>query len=101
MSDGTQLFLDATQAGDEPYMMARLKRFPVVVGKDRYRAGCLALDRLPVDVVVLDDGFQHVRLNRDLDLVLMDHDFRWGTAGSCRPAGSGNRRSRPWPGPMP
>ncbi len=86
VSDGTQLFLDATQAGDEPYMMARLKRFPVVVGKDRYRAGCLALDRLPVDVVVLDDGFQHVRLNRDLDLVLMDHDFPVGN-GRVLPAG--------------
>jgi tetraacyldisaccharide 4'-kinase len=86
VSDGTRLFLDAAQAGDEPYMMARLKRFPVVVGKDRYRAGCLALDRLPVDVVVLDDGFQHVPLKRNLDLVLLDHDFPLGN-GRVLPAG--------------
>jgi tetraacyldisaccharide 4'-kinase len=86
VSDGSQLFLDAARAGDEPFMMARLKRFPVVVGKDRYQAGCLALERLPVDVVVLDDGFQHVRLNRDLDLVLMDHDFPVGN-GRVLPAG--------------
>jgi tetraacyldisaccharide 4'-kinase len=86
VSDGNQLFLDAARAGDEPCMMARLKRFPVVVGKDRYRAGCLALDRLPVDVVVLDDGFQHLRLHRDLDLVLMDHDFPVGN-GRVLPAG--------------
>lgn len=86
VSDGTRLFLDACAAGDEPYMMACLKRFPVVVGKDRYRAGCLALDQLDVDVVVLDDGFQHMQLQRNLDLVLMDHDFPLGN-GRILPAG--------------
>jgi tetraacyldisaccharide 4'-kinase len=86
VSDGTRLFLDACAAGDEPYMMACLKRFPVVVGKDRYRAGCLALDQLDVDVVVLDDGFQHMQLQRNLDLVLMDHDAPLGN-GWILPAG--------------
>lgn len=86
VSDGTRMFLDACAAGDEPYMMACLKRFPVVVGKDRYRAGCLALDQLDVDVVVLDDGFQHRQLQRDLDLVLMDHDVPLGN-GRMLPAG--------------
>lgn len=86
VGDGARLFLEARQAGDEPYMMAALKRFPVVVGRDRYQAGCLALDRLPVDVVVLDDGFQHRRLKRDLDLVLMDHKFPLGN-GRLLPAG--------------
>jgi tetraacyldisaccharide 4'-kinase len=86
VGDGDRVFLDACQAGDEPYMMAALKRFPVVVGKDRYQAGCMALDRLKVDVVILDDGFQHVRLKRDLDLVLMDHDSPLGN-GRLLPAG--------------
>jgi tetraacyldisaccharide 4'-kinase len=86
VGDGTRLFLNARQAGDEPYMMAALKRFPVVVGKDRYQAGCLALDRLPVDVVVLDDGFQHRRLKRHLDLLLMDHASPLGN-GRLLPAG--------------
>jgi tetraacyldisaccharide 4'-kinase len=86
VGDGAHLFLDVCQAGDEPYMMAALKRFPVVVGKDRYRAGCLALDRLPVDVVILDDGFQHIRLERDLDIVLLDHDAPLGN-GRILPAG--------------
>lgn len=86
VSDGTRMFLDACAAGDEPYMMACLKQFPVVVGKDRYRAGCLALDRLDVDVVILDDGFQHMQLHRDLDLVLMDHDAPLGN-GRMLPAG--------------
>jgi len=86
VGDGARVFLTARQAGDEPYMMAALKRFPVVVGKDRYQAGCLALDRLPVDVVLLDDGFQHVRLKRDLDLVLMDYASPLGN-GRFLPAG--------------
>ncbi|MGM0393906.1 MAG: tetraacyldisaccharide 4'-kinase [Thermodesulfobacteriota bacterium] len=86
VGDGVRVFLTARQAGDEPYMMAALKRFPVVVGKDRYQAGCLALDRLPVDVVLLDDGFQHVRLKRDLDLVLMDYASPLGN-GRFLPAG--------------
>jgi tetraacyldisaccharide 4'-kinase len=86
VGDGSRLFLDARQAGDEPYMMASLKRFPVVVGRDRYQAGCLALERLKVDVVILDDGFQHVRLKRDLDLVLMDHASPLGN-GWLLPAG--------------
>lgn len=86
VGDGTRLFMDARQAGDEPYMMAALKRFPVVVGKDRYQAGCLALERLPVDVAVLDDGFQHRRLKRDLDLVLMNYASPLGN-GRLLPAG--------------
>jgi tetraacyldisaccharide 4'-kinase len=86
VGDGRRVFLDPYMAGDEPYMMASLKRFPVVVGKDRYQAGCLALDRLSPDVVLLDDGFQHIRLHRDLDLLLMDHDHPVGN-GLILPAG--------------
>ncbi|MCF8090999.1 MAG: tetraacyldisaccharide 4'-kinase [Desulfotignum sp.] len=86
VGNGKQLLLDAHQAGDEPHMMARLKRFPVVVGKNRYQAGCMAVDRLAPDVVVLDDGFQHIQLKRNLDLVLMDHDQPFGN-GRILPAG--------------
>lgn len=74
VGDGESVFLDALAAGDEPVMMARRKRFPVVVGKDRYLAGKLALERLNIDVIVLDDGFAHLGLERDLDLLLFDHD---------------------------
>ncbi len=72
VSDGTRLLSDAVQAGDEPLMMARLKQFPVVVGKNRYTAGKLALDLFSPDVLILDDGFQHLGLGRDLDLLLLD-----------------------------
>jgi tetraacyldisaccharide 4'-kinase len=74
VGDGEAIFLDALAAGDEPHMMARRKTFPVVVGKDRYLAGKLALERLNIDVIVLDDGFAHLGLERDLNLLLFDHD---------------------------
>ncbi len=77
VGDGKEVFMDAATAGDEPYMMASQKRFPVIVGKDRYEAGRLALDKLSklnIDVIILDDGFQHMGLARDLNLVLFDHD---------------------------
>lgn len=86
VGDGTRIFLDAKTAGDEPMMMATRGRFPVVVGKDRHAAGCLALEACDADVLILDDGFQHLKLKRDLDLVLMDHDRPLGN-GRILPAG--------------
>jgi tetraacyldisaccharide 4'-kinase len=86
VGNGKDLFLNAEQAGDEPHMMARLKQFPVVVGKNRYQAGLLALEHLAPDAVVLDDGFQHIQLKRDMDLLLMDHDQPLGN-GRILPAG--------------
>ena len=61
---------DLRRAGDEPLMLAR--RLPgavVIVGADRYAAGRLAESRFDCTVHVLDDGFQHLRLHRDIDLV--------------------------------
>jgi len=74
VSDGQMVFSKAEESGDEPFMMASRLLFPVVVGKDRYRAGLMALDCLkPMpDVMVLDDGFQHVKLKRNLNLLLFD-----------------------------
>ncbi len=66
------------EVGDEPLEMARrLPGVPVVVDSDRERGGLEAL-RLGADVVVLDDGFQHLRLERDLDIVLVDAGDPWG-----------------------
>jgi len=79
VSDGSSIFMRPEQAGDEPYMMAcRLQGVPVVVGKDRFAAGILALDKFKPDVIVLDDGFQHLGLVRDVDLVLLDHLHAFG-----------------------
>ena len=72
VSSGSGPTVSAEIAGDEPVLLAR--RLPgvlVVVGSDRV-AGALAARRAGADVLVLDDGFQHRRLARDCDLVLLD-----------------------------
>jgi len=59
--------------GDEAMLLARrLPDVPVMVGADRFQAGQEALRRFRLDVLLLDDGFQHRQLHRDLDLVLVD-----------------------------
>jgi tetraacyldisaccharide 4'-kinase len=79
VSDGNRIFLDAEEAGDEPYLMAvSLDGVPVVIGSDRFSAGRLAIDRFRPDVLLLDDGFQHFRLHRDLDVVLLDAKHPFG-----------------------
>ena len=79
VSDGRTLFHGPIDAGDEPYLMATaLTDIPVVVGGDRYQAGMLAMRRFAPDVIVLDDAFQHLRLKRDLDLVLLDQRLPLG-----------------------
>lgn len=66
---------DVDVAGDEPRMLAeRLDGISVVVGRDRYLAGHLAETRLGATVHVLDDGFQHLGLARDVDLLLVRAD---------------------------
>jgi tetraacyldisaccharide 4'-kinase len=73
VSDGDRIFLKVQESGDEPYMMAKRRTFPVVVGKDRFTAGITAMNTFKPDVIVLDDGFQHLKLKRDLDLLLLDY----------------------------
>ena len=57
--------------GDEPLLIARKLQVPVVVGEDRYDAGKLAESKFGPQLHVLDDGFQHRRLARDFDIVLV------------------------------
>ncbi len=72
VSDGTRLCADIARSGDEPLMLARrLTGVAVLVSPDRYLAGVLAEHALGCDVHVLDDGFQHLQLARDLDLVIV------------------------------
>lgn len=75
VSDGRQVRAGVDRAGDEPLMLARaLPGVPVLVSADRYLAGRLAETRFGCTVHLLDDGFQHFGLHRDLDLVLVGHD---------------------------
>jgi len=87
VSDGRSVLADTQTGGDEPVLMAsKLPGIPVVVGKKRYQTALLAIQRFRPDVVVLDDGFQHIRLKRDLDIVLVDAGNPLGN-GKLFPAG--------------
>ena len=78
---------DLDRAGDEPLMLARqLPGAAVLVSPDRYLAGRVAEQHLGATVHVLDDGFQHLHLDRDLDLVIVGADDVDGSA-STLPAG--------------
>lgn len=73
VSDGQDILLDATSAGDEPRLLAeKLPGIPIITGKNRYVTGRFAIDTLGAEVLILDDGFQHMALQRDLNLVLFN-----------------------------
>jgi len=73
VSDGAQIYLAPSEGGDEPCMLATMvSGVPVLVGKKRYEMGLHALERFGLDCLILDDGFQHRRIKRDVDIVLVD-----------------------------
>lgn len=73
VSDGKDVLVDAREGGDEPVELARtIPGLVVAVGADRARAAETLLDKLGPHVILLDDGFQHRRLARDVDLVCFD-----------------------------
>lgn len=100
VSDGEKRLLSAEDAGDEPSLLAdMLPGLIVIMGSDRYKAGCLAMERFNPDIFILDDGFQHLRIRRDLDILLMDASKPFGNglvfpAGTLRePLSAGSRSS--------
>jgi tetraacyldisaccharide 4'-kinase len=73
VSDGRQLIAGPAEAGDEPVLIARrLQGIPVLAGAKRTLTAAYARENLGADVLVLDDGFQHRWIRRDLDIVLLD-----------------------------
>ncbi len=87
VSDGKRVLLSAAEAGDEPVHLATtVPGLMAVIGTDRYAAGLLAQERLNPDIFILDDGFQHLRLHRDLNILLMDCRAPLGN-GLVLPAG--------------
>lgn len=73
VSDGNKIFMTAYEAGDEAYLMAKtLPGIPVIIGKNRAVTGRYAVEKLNAEVIIMDDGFQHWQLERDLDVVLVD-----------------------------
>lgn len=87
VSDGSRILLSTSEAGDEPVLLARsVPGLIVVTGSDRYRAGLEALKRFQPDIILLDDGYQHLSLQRDLDILLLDAARPFGN-GWTLPAG--------------
>lgn len=73
VSDGVTILAGPSEAGDEPFLLARrCPKAVVAVGADRAELGQWVLAQHPVDCMILDDGFQHLGLRRDVDLVLLD-----------------------------
>jgi tetraacyldisaccharide 4'-kinase len=73
VSDGISLCLHPPFAADEAYMLARkLPTIPVLCGKNRYQVGLYTLTHFPVDLLIMDDGFQHLPLTRTVDILLVD-----------------------------
>jgi tetraacyldisaccharide 4'-kinase len=87
-SDGNEILSDANLAGDEPLLLAeRLKGLAAVVcDADRVSAARWALENLRSDVFILDDGYQHLRVARDLNILTIDATNPWGN-GKLLPAG--------------
>ena len=88
VSDGKTILATPAEAGDEPYLLATklLNSAAVICNADRISAGRYAIETLGTDCFVLDDGFQHLRLARDLNIVTIDATNPWG-GGQLLPYG--------------
>ena len=79
VSDGVSLLLDSRTAGDEPFMLANnLRGVVVLVDRDRVRSGIHAIEHFGSDVLVLDDGFQYVKMLHSLEITLIDRQAPFG-----------------------
>jgi tetraacyldisaccharide 4'-kinase len=79
VSDGRRLLLDSATGGDEPFMLAsNLRDVAVLVGRDRVKSGQYAIRELGCDTLILDDGFQYLKLRHRLDVALVDRTNPFG-----------------------
>ncbi len=79
VSDGQSLLLDSRTAGDEPFMLANnLRGVVVLVDRDRVKSGAYAVREFQSDALILDDGFQYVRMRHGLEVALVDRQAPFG-----------------------
>jgi tetraacyldisaccharide 4'-kinase len=79
VSDGNSLLLDSRTAGDEPFMLANnLRGVVVLVDPDRVTSGQYAIESFGADTLLLDDGFQYVRMRHGIEIVLIDSQALFG-----------------------
>ena len=87
VADTASIRLDPADAGDEPFLRARrLPGVPVVVGANRFDAARLAVERFGATAIVLDDGFQHRTLAKDVEIVMTRARSPWAN-GQLLPHG--------------
>jgi len=80
VSDGKKVLASVDEAGDEPFLLARrLRSVPVLISKKRHRIGQLALRLFDSELLLLDDGYQHLSLHRDLNVLLLDAKKPFGS----------------------
>lgn len=80
VSDGTEVRLGPKYAGDEPFMLAKnLPGVSVIVDKNRVNGGRFAVTELGADTLILDDGLQYLKLEHEIDIVLVDQNSPFGT----------------------
>lgn len=69
----TEAQLDAVRTGDEPWLIWRRAQVPLMIGRDRAASGRALLARHPeIDILVCDDGLQHLKLHRDIEVIVFD-----------------------------
>ena len=71
VSNGENILSNSFESGDEAFLIAKKVRCPVVVAKDRVEGANFIVKNFNVDYILLDDGFQHLRIRRDKDIVLL------------------------------
>lgn len=87
VSDGERVLLGSSDVGDEPVWLARrVPGVPVLAGRNRVALGLRAASAFASEILILDDGFQHHRVARDLDLLCLDADLGLGN-GHVLPRG--------------
>ena len=98
ISDGINLYYNADMSGDEPYWIAvNVEGCAVLTCSNRFKAAQYAIKELGCTKIILDDGFQHRKLHRDLDIVLVDSEKMFGNenllpAGPLREGTEGFKR---------
>ena len=99
VSNGNGPLKDWKAVGDESFMMAqKTKNIPIVVDSNRYRGGKFLIKNFNSKIIILDDGFQHRALSRNLDIVLINgytkpSDYRFLTTNLIRETWSGLNRA--------
>ena len=87
VSDGKSILATPEESGDEPYLIAStLKNIPVVVGGNRYKSGIYSAAHTGANIFILDDGYQHMQLHRDINILLIDASNPYGN-GHLLPKG--------------